>query len=162
MPHEYISVTETAKLVRADLKKNWPMIKFSVRSSKYSLGASIDVYWTDGPTTESVDIIIKRYEGASFDGSIDLMSYHDSALDGRKVRFSADFVFAQRSISREEEKTELAKELLRLTCDVQTSKHGQEYFGKDDLEQLAHRILWAQDYCKNESLMDARNKALGI
>lgn len=162
MPHEYISVTDTAKLIRKDLKKNWPTIKFYVHSASYAGGASIHVYWTDGPTSDAVNKIIKQYEGADFDGMQDLKSYHESTLNGRKVQYDADFVFAQRSISNETEKTELAMELLRLTCDVHTNEFGHERFGSEDLEQLAHRILWAQDYCKNESLMDARNKALGI
>jgi len=45
----YVSVAETAKLVRAALKAAFPGITFSVRSKSYSMGASISVRWTDGP-----------------------------------------------------------------------------------------------------------------
>lgn len=39
---KYISVTETAKLIRQTLKENFKCIKFSVRSRNYAGGASID------------------------------------------------------------------------------------------------------------------------
>src|SRR3990167_1500215 len=69
---EYISVAETAKLVRQALKRAFPGVVFSVRSKSYSGGASVDVYWTDGPRAKDVDPIIKQYQGGDFDGSIDL------------------------------------------------------------------------------------------
>jgi hypothetical protein len=37
---DYISVTDTAKIVRQELKKHFPGVVFSVRSSSYSMGAS--------------------------------------------------------------------------------------------------------------------------
>jgi hypothetical protein len=69
---EYLSCAETAKLVRAALKKVFPRVKFSVRSSTYSMGASISVRWTDGPSSKAVDKVIEAYAGADFDGMIDL------------------------------------------------------------------------------------------
>ena len=69
---KYLSAAETAKLVRSALKQSFPGVTFSVRSRKYSGGASIDVSWTDGPRTPEVEAIAKRYEGADFDGMIDL------------------------------------------------------------------------------------------
>jgi hypothetical protein len=68
----YLSTTETAKLIRAAIKKAFPRVKFSVRSDSYSGGSSIRVDWTDGPTTKQVNAIASQYEGAGFDGSIDL------------------------------------------------------------------------------------------
>ena len=102
----YISVTDTAKLVRKALKHNFPGYKFSVRSSSYSGGASISVGWTDGPVTKAVDEIINQFSGATFDGMIDLKSYHTSVLsheDGtvEEVHFGADFIFANRHFSDE-------------------------------------------------------------
>ena len=41
----YLTCAETAKLIRKDLKKNFPKIKFSVMSNTYSMGASIRVNW---------------------------------------------------------------------------------------------------------------------
>lgn len=72
---EFLSCAETAKLVRKALKAEFPGQKFSVRSSVYSGGASIDVEWFDGPTTKQVDKILGRFEGKGFDGMIDMAYY---------------------------------------------------------------------------------------
>lgn len=68
----YLRVAETAKLVRAALKPAFPGVTFSVRSSSYSGGASIDVSWTDGPTVGAVTRVAGPFAGAGFDGMIDL------------------------------------------------------------------------------------------
>lgn len=69
---DWIDAADVAKLVRTRLKADFPGVKFSVRTSKYSMGASITVYWTDGPTTKQVDAAVAQYGGSGFDGSIDL------------------------------------------------------------------------------------------
>lgn len=74
---KYYSVTETAVLVREALKNNFPGVKFSVRSSSYAGGASIDVRWTLGPTVKEVDSVVRVYQSESFDGSIDMACYKD-------------------------------------------------------------------------------------
>lgn len=67
-----LSVTETAALMRAQLKAQFPGTKFSVRSKSYSGGASIDVSYTGGPSLDLVEPVVHSYQGADFDGSIDL------------------------------------------------------------------------------------------
>lgn len=69
---EYLSCAETAKLIRAALKKAFPGIKFSVRSSVYSGGASINVRWTDGPAEKAVKAVAGGYCSGGFDGMIDM------------------------------------------------------------------------------------------
>jgi hypothetical protein len=69
---EYLSCSATAKLVRVALKKAFPGIKFSVRSSVYSGGASIRVGWTDGPSSKAVKAVAGAYAGGGFDGMIDM------------------------------------------------------------------------------------------
>src|SRR5574343_581629 len=44
-----------AKGIREELKKTFPGIKFSVISDSYSMGDSVHINWTDGPTTGEVD-----------------------------------------------------------------------------------------------------------
>lgn len=126
---EYISVTETAKLIRVALKKKFPETKFSVKSSKYAGGASIDVSYMDGPLAKAVEAIAKPFAGGGFDGMID-MAYSKSSFmlaDGtvtfgntsgttgsmglvpevadpvptgaKEVHFGADYVFVHRAHS---------------------------------------------------------------
>jgi len=124
----YLSCAETAKLIRQALKKAFPAVKFSVRSSVYSGGASINVEWTDGPITQAVEAVVGQYSGANFDGMEDLKTYNRSWLmpdgtatlaqrpssasisaeeyqkpheDAVLVRFGADFIFATRRISKD-------------------------------------------------------------
>jgi hypothetical protein len=77
----YLTCAETAKLVRAALKAEFPGVKFSVRSHTYAGGASIDITWTDGPIAEAVDRVAKVFSGADFDGMIDLKTYSDHWLE---------------------------------------------------------------------------------
>lgn len=92
MNTEYLSCAATAKLVRVALKKAFPKTKFSVRSSTYSMGASIDVSWTDGPCAKAVEPVAKQFSGAAFDGMIDLKTSHTSWLspDGSAIVAVAD------------------------------------------------------------------------
>lgn len=103
----WLSAAETAKLVRKALKSSFPGVKFSVRSSTYSGGASIDIAWIDGPRIYEVDAVVGRYQGADFDGMIDLKTHREPLLmagpDGelREVRCGADFIFTHREYSPE-------------------------------------------------------------
>lgn len=85
MTREYIDVADCAKLIRRALRDEFSGQRFSVRSDRYSGGASIRVKWTGGPALAAVEGVAKRYEGASFDGMIDLKEYRTHWLrpDGR-------------------------------------------------------------------------------
>ncbi len=82
-----LSVTETAKLVRKQLKAHFPGQKFSVRSDSYSMGAAIRIRYEDGPWLEDVNEVVKPFESSGFDGMIDLKYYKSSWLlpDGSAV-----------------------------------------------------------------------------
>lgn len=124
----WIDTVDTAKLVRAMLKKTWPDTKFSVRSSQYSGGSSIDVRWMDGPQVRHVRAVVGVFAGKSFDGMIDLEYSFGAWLhpdgsasprnsegtittpgydeptddpDALPVRFGADYVQCHRSLSPE-------------------------------------------------------------
>lgn len=122
----YLTCAETARLVRTALREAFPGITFSVRSKIYSGGASITVQWTGAPLTRDVQAVAQQFEGAAFDGTIDLKCYatHWLTTDGRVrvaytegttgsrgvippevdepmcgaelVHFGADFIFCER------------------------------------------------------------------
>jgi hypothetical protein len=129
-PIKYQRVADTAKLVRAAVKAAFPGVKFSVRSESYAGGASINVFWEDGPTPSDVEKVIGVYAGARFDGMIDLKYHvqhrlcpvhgvqlarvygHGAGLDrddeegpcceqAEPIHFGADYVFGHRSYSPE-------------------------------------------------------------
>ena len=64
----YIDVVEVAKMVRSRLKREFPGVKFGVRSSRYAGGASIRVTWEQGPSEKAVDRVASEYEGSCLDG----------------------------------------------------------------------------------------------
>lgn len=96
MERSYLSCAETAKLVRQALKESFPGVKFSVRSEVYAGGASIRVNYTDGPADKLVEQVAKAFEGSYFDGMIDYKGSVYHQVDGKPVRFGADFVFVNR------------------------------------------------------------------
>lgn len=63
-----ISSKQVAVLIRDQLKRRWPEMKFSVRSD-YS---SVNIRWTDGPCAREVDRVLCGYSFGGFDGMIDL------------------------------------------------------------------------------------------
>ena len=117
---------QTAARVRKALKAQYPGVKFSVRSSTYSGGASITAVFTDGPAERDVWTFLQKFAGADFDGMTDMKSYRGDVLlaneDGtlEVINSGADFVFANRRISQAW-REEVAAEIGRVTgkpCDL--------------------------------------------
>lgn len=73
------SLVAAAKNCRIELKAAFPGVKFSVRTSRFSGGDSIDVQWTDGTTSDQVSAIVDRYTAGSFNGMDDSYTYSDNA-----------------------------------------------------------------------------------
>ncbi len=86
-----------SKNMRIQLAEAFPGIKFSVKSSRYSGGDSINVSWIDGPCAKQVDEIIKLYSAGSFDGMEDIYNYSRDAWTD--AFGDAKYVFSQRSNS---------------------------------------------------------------
>jgi hypothetical protein len=100
---------QAAKLMRAELKKAFPSVKFSVRSSNYAGGDSVHVNWTNGPTRDAVTEITDKYQYGHFDGMIDLYEYSNNIEGLPQVKY----VLEQRTISDdvyEAKKDEIADE----------------------------------------------------
>lgn len=91
------SYAVAAKNIRTELKAAFPAVKFSVRSKSYSMGNSINVDWTDGPTAKQVEEIVGKYEGGSFDGMTDSYTYTRSAWSD--AFGSTKYLFCNRSAS---------------------------------------------------------------
>lgn len=94
------TAAETAKKVRKALKANFPGVKFSVRSSTYSMGSSISVSWTDGPLSEQVDVVLNQFESASFNSMEDYKTTKGYMYEGQLYN-GADYVTGSRSLSSE-------------------------------------------------------------
>lgn len=110
----YIPAKDVAKLVRAELKETFPDTRFSVRTDH---GTTLNIEWTDGPATKTVDDLTDKYAGQGFDGMTDMRYSRDNAgttPDGEQIRYCTDFVFTRRNVSDEEDhrlRTLLANEI---------------------------------------------------
>lgn len=97
---KYLTCAETAKLIRTALKEAFPGVKFSVKSSVYSGGASININYENGPTCSQVKSVVSVFEGSYFDGMTDYKGSNYTSLNGEEVRFGADFVFVTRKYTK--------------------------------------------------------------
>lgn len=67
-----------AKLIREELKRKFPETKFRVKSSSFSMGNSVDIYWIDGVNDDAVRDVVMKYQGGHFNSMEDLYEYHEA------------------------------------------------------------------------------------
>lgn len=116
---------QAAALLRADLKKAFPGVKFSIKSRNFSMGDAVDVDWEDGPTLAQVQPFLWKYQGGHFDGMQDMY------IDGPKVDHpTAKYVQAQRSMSKAvaEEMAAMVNQKWGCTLEIQQSKNYPEHW----------------------------------
>ena len=63
-------VTVKEKLIRERIKDKFPGVEFRVKTSRYSMGESIDVSWTDGPALDKVEPLLTDFEDLNRDPSL--------------------------------------------------------------------------------------------
>jgi hypothetical protein len=61
--------------IRIELKREFPTVKFSVKI-EHRGSSSININWTDGPTTEQVKKITGKYNQGNFNGMEDIYEYN--------------------------------------------------------------------------------------
>lgn len=171
----YLTVVETAQIIRQTLKKQIPGQTFSIRSKKYSGGASVSISWNDGPRAQEVERIVAGFEGRSFDGMNDLASPQDSWLlpDGTAevayrpdsyggsipgyvsdaphpnaelVHFGAHYIHCNRHITDFDAREASALVYIRGHCHCE-GKPPNDQFGNEWVRSLASHMAWdaAQD-----------------
>lgn len=86
-----------AAAIKAELSTLYPHIKFSVKSESFSMGDSVRVNWTDGPTSDEVDNIISKYQYGHFNGMEDMYESTNRRADIPQSKY----VSGSRSISAE-------------------------------------------------------------
>lgn len=81
------------RIVKAELKKVFPAVKFSV-TSDYNC---VRVSWTNGPCHKKVDEITSKYKMGNFDGMTDSYEYSNRREDIPQV----SYLFLSRDISED-------------------------------------------------------------
>jgi len=80
-----MEITESAKILRVELKQTFPETKFSVRVERYSMGESINVFWTDGASSIKVDQLLFKYEDISRDAMGEVLSGGNRYCQGHRT-----------------------------------------------------------------------------
>ena len=88
-----------SKEIKRMLQKEFPCIKFSVRSDNFANGDSVDIEWNLGPTTDEIEKFSRQYQYGHFDGMIDMYEYSNT----RKDIPQAKFVMTRREFKNDEE-----------------------------------------------------------
>jgi hypothetical protein len=76
-----------AAAIKAELKAAFPGVKFSVNSESFSMGNSVNINWTDGPTVAEVEKISSKYQYGHFNGMEDLYEYTNERNDIPQVKY---------------------------------------------------------------------------
>lgn len=79
--------------VRTELQRAFPTVKFSVKI-EHRGSSSININWTDGPTTTQVKEITGKYQEGNFNGIEDIYEYNRAVWP--EVFGGARYVFANR------------------------------------------------------------------
>lgn len=64
MSNQYTDIVEIARAIRARLRETYPGDTFSVRTSRFSGGASVRIAWLDGPCERAVRETLADIENA--------------------------------------------------------------------------------------------------
>lgn len=99
-PTRHINLNDTNKLIRADLKKAFPGVKFSVRGERASMMTATRIAWTDGPDERTVDEVVANYRAKERDHTGDYWDPRETTDEnGERVYYGSDYVTTHRTIS---------------------------------------------------------------
>ena len=118
-----------ASAIRAELKKAFPNVKFSVKSANFANGDSVHIDYVDGIARKDVEAITNKYQYGHFDGMIDCYEHSNTRDD---LPAQAKFVFVTREFSVETSR----KLMLKLA----------EKYGIAPQEDLSKNFEWNDKY----------------
>lgn len=88
MKKQLTEVAQCAKLIREELKRDYPTIKFTVRSENYSMGNSIDVSFSDRyDLLKEIEDKLNKYQDGKFDGMTDCYDYSPNPHNLPRTKF---------------------------------------------------------------------------
>lgn len=93
-----VDLKTTAKLIRQDLKREYRLTTFSVRTQRMSGGmTAINVRWQPpGPTMEEVQALLDKYRGSVPNFPDDGYELVAVEIEDRWYHFGADFISCER------------------------------------------------------------------
>ena len=128
---------QCAAAIRTELKTKFPNYKFSVTSDNFSMGNSVNISWTDGPTAGQVESVTRKYQYGHFNGMEDVYEYSNN-IEGLP---QAKYVSESRKMS-EELKAILFPQLKELLPNYEPTSY------RDDLDSILYQI-WRRTEIKD-------------
>ena len=149
---------ETAKAIRTELKKVFPLIKFTVTSQTYSGGNSVHISWNDGPTSERVGQVVYKYQYGHFNGMEDIYENSNRRDDLPQVKY----VQVRREVS-EETKQNIFKNLQKThayfnevismdECNENLNNHWSVWNAREYIYRILVKIDLTHGYKEQECL----------
>ncbi|MCA9912407.1 MAG: methyltransferase [Anaerolineae bacterium] len=146
---DYLDVTETNKLIRKQLERLWPSVKFSVRKTSHS---AVDVYWQDGPAIHAVEHVLDAFKGQEPADNTDYcaprIGTHPDT--GKAVHFGTNYIQVHRTYSKPVYTalvTQVCERYGEPVPEIKTHENGDAYFnvgwhrvGKTDHD--LHTLVW--------------------
>lgn len=156
------------KNMKIELGRAFPGVKFSIKSSRFSMGDSITVSWVDGPCTSQVDEIIDRYSAGSFDGMTDCYEYRGDRCwpqafgDAKYVHSKRDMSDAAIGKAIRLARSKYGNEAIGEECTVEAYRKGALWnkpapggWGRDNLQSLIGDLAYRQCYALTKPYMAA-------
>jgi len=81
---------QAAAAIREELKTKFKGVKFSVTSENFSMGNSVNITWTDGPTEDEVQEITGKYQYGHFNGMEDIYEYSNRREDIPQAKYVSE------------------------------------------------------------------------
>jgi len=130
------TAANTAKAIREELKANFAGVKFSVTSENFAGGNSVNISWSDGPTTEQVSNISNKYQYGHFNGMEDIYEYTNDRNDIPQAKYVSE----SRSMS-----DEIGLILLPIAEQIykdQQSERNEYPYNCRDAQQFLYKIFY--------------------
>jgi hypothetical protein len=128
--------------LKTELQREFPGVKFSVKSESYAGGDAIRVHWDFGPTGDEVTKLTDKYREGDFDGMTDSYDYnHDNVWPD--VFGGAKYVTESRGFVGGQSGTDLYEQVGRALCALQRVEYQGNYTGHllgqgDDRDLMQH------------------------
>jgi len=132
--------------LKSELQREFPGVKFSVKSESYSGGDAIRVRWDFGPTTDEVARFTDKYREGDFDGMTDSYDYNQDNV-WPDVFGGAKYVTESRCFGGQSG-TDLYEQVGRALCALQRIEYEGQFtrhlLGQNcdrDLSQYVNELL---------------------
>lgn len=144
---------EVAANMRAELRKLWGGVKFSVRYKSFSGGDEIAVKYEDGPREKDVKAVINKYQDHDADFTGDYWDYMPNAFN--KVFGGVSFVMLDRTYSAEtlaKASEFVARVCPELTAEIHRDKFFEAWRGVGEDAQTIIKAIGSAAWISPQSL----------